>query len=244
MKFALCSSTVLLLFVTVHALTDEEISKFGNTGECLPAARSTDYESDLCGVITIMEIDNGDNLLIETNSIPDHDILRDYAYRDTYQGDLCMQIKPQEFSLTIPKNPVKMDEPTCVPSVAGVALNGVQLWGMFNPENLATAMPQYAELLAGVPDGVDAARGYFAEPMDVCGGHPGPNDTAVRPLIVVNLSLTSSFYSTIITKYHLMDVVGKLCASLKSFQVSRPEFLELLLMGFRSMDLLMKMALS
>jgi hypothetical protein len=169
----------LLLLLHVNALTDEEISMFGTSGQCLPAARSTDYVSDLCGVITIVEIDNGDNLLIESNSIPDHDILKDYSYRDTYQGDLCMQIKPQEFSLTIPKNPSKGDEPNCVPSVAGVALNGVQIWNPYNPENMATAMPQYADLLDGVPDGVDAGKGFMAEPMDICGGHPGPNDTAV-----------------------------------------------------------------
>jgi hypothetical protein len=173
----------LVFTSVVQSLTDEEISKFKNEGTCLPAVRSNDYQTDLCGVISITEIDDGENLLIETNSIPDHDILKDYNYRDTYQGDLCMQITPQEFSMTIPKNPFKNEEPSCVPSILGVALNGVQMWGMFSPENLATAMPQYAELLAGVPDGVDAAKGYFAEPMDVCSGHPGPNDTAVSSLV-------------------------------------------------------------
>eukprot|EP00475_Leptophrys_vorax_P028196 TRINITY_DN4069_c0_g1_i2.p1 TRINITY_DN4069_c0_g1~~TRINITY_DN4069_c0_g1_i2.p1 ORF type:complete len:359 (-),score=54.09 TRINITY_DN4069_c0_g1_i2:118-1050(-) len=134
---------------------------------------STDYHS-VCGAVNITEDDEG-HLLIWTNSIPDHDILKDYYYRDTYNG-FCLTIAPQDFTLTIPKTPSKNSESGCVPSLAGIAINGVELWNSYNQESLATALPQYAAVL-DVQQGVDAGKGYMAEPMDTCGGHPGPDGT-------------------------------------------------------------------
>jgi hypothetical protein len=69
--------------------------------------------------------------------------------------------------------PTKNDEPSCVTQTVGIALDGVQIWNQYAPENLADTK------LDNVPSdlaiGVDAGRGFFAEPMDPCSGHPGPN---------------------------------------------------------------------
>jgi hypothetical protein len=78
-----------------------------------------------------------------------------------------------ESSITVPLNPVKNSKPSCVPQTIGYALDGVQIWNQYAPENLAETK------LDNIPDGlaigVDAGRGFFAEPMDACSGHPGPN---------------------------------------------------------------------
>eukprot|EP00475_Leptophrys_vorax_P018776 TRINITY_DN2563_c0_g1_i1.p1 TRINITY_DN2563_c0_g1~~TRINITY_DN2563_c0_g1_i1.p1 ORF type:complete len:400 (-),score=75.96 TRINITY_DN2563_c0_g1_i1:35-1234(-) len=165
-----------LASLSVQALTNAEIAMFKTSGSCLPSSMSTGYKSNLCASINIT--DDGSNLTISTNSIPDHDILKDYKYRDIYRG-FCITISGQSFSMTVSKNPTKNANPTCVPSVAGIALNGVEIWNQYNPENLATsALTAYKSVLSGVPNGVDAGRGYMGEPMDVCGGHPGPMGTS------------------------------------------------------------------
>eukprot|EP00475_Leptophrys_vorax_P026245 TRINITY_DN3692_c0_g1_i4.p1 TRINITY_DN3692_c0_g1~~TRINITY_DN3692_c0_g1_i4.p1 ORF type:complete len:185 (+),score=40.00 TRINITY_DN3692_c0_g1_i4:28-582(+) len=171
---------VLALLVNppvVTALTGDEIAQFTTTGTCIPPAKSTNYE-EFCGYIFITEIDNGESLEISTNSIPDHDILKDYLYRDVYR-DYCLSISPQNFTFVIPKNPSKNSEPACIPSLSGVALNGVEIWNSYNQESLLTALPQYRALLENVQKGVDAGKGYMGEPMDICGGHPGPDGTSV-----------------------------------------------------------------
>ena len=75
---------------------------------------------------------------------------------------------------TVPKNPTKNANPTCVGQTMGIALDGVELWNQYAPENIAsTGLP-----LSSAADGVDAGKGMFAEPMDPCSGHPGPNGVA------------------------------------------------------------------
>jgi len=157
------------------ALTDDEISMFKTSGNCLPSCMSTGHQSDLCATVSITV--NGTDLIVESNSIPDHDILKDYLYRDIWRG-FCMTIAGQSFGMTVPKYPEKNSEASCVPSVAGIALNGVEIWNAYTPDNLAGSLPEYAEMLYGVPDGIDAGQGFMGEPMDICSGHPGPSDTS------------------------------------------------------------------
>ena len=63
--------------------------------------------------------------------------------------------------------------PTCVPQTIGVALDGVQIWNQYAPENLGET--KLDGIPSDTPIGVDAGKGFFAEPMDSCSGHPGPN---------------------------------------------------------------------
>jgi len=169
-------TNVALLATAALALTDAEIAMFKTTGSCLPSAQSTGYQSNLCGTVSITT--SGSNLVVASNSVPDHDILKDYKYRDIYRG-FCITITGQTFSMTVPKSPTMNSASSCLPSVAGVALNGVQIWNQYNPENMATtALTDWAAKLSGVPNGVDAGRGFMGEPMDVCGGHPGPLGSA------------------------------------------------------------------
>jgi hypothetical protein len=184
----LCTVLAVVFPILISALTDDEISQFQTSGQCLPAALSTSYQTDLCGHVSITETDDGESLVVQSNSIPDHEILKDYYYRDTVQGDFCLSFNDQEFSITIPKNPTKNSEPSCVPSTSGVALNGVHIWNPYNPESLLGALPQYADFLEDVADGVDAGRGFMGEPVDVCGGHPGPNGTAVSSSLLITFS--------------------------------------------------------
>jgi hypothetical protein len=101
---------VALLASTVFGLTDDEISKFKTSGKCLPSVMSTGYSSTLCGTVSITI--SGSNLVVASNSIPDHDILKDYKYRDVFRG-FCITIAVQSFSMTIPKTrtPIQLHEP-------------------------------------------------------------------------------------------------------------------------------------
>jgi hypothetical protein len=94
-----------------------------------------------------------------------------YYYRDIYR-DFCLPIISSTSSLTVPLNPIKKSTPTCVPQTIGIALDGVQIWNQYAPEDLSST--KLSDVPPGLQMGVDAGRGFFAEPMDACGGHPGP----------------------------------------------------------------------
>lgn len=185
---------------TVQGLTDAEIAAFGiGEATCINDDVSTGG-SELCGCVEVSS--DGNTISITSNSVPSHGKhLSGYQYRDIFRG-FCLEIVESGTSpfagaagddaasrgpppsgrrdlqttcsgstRTVPANPVKKDTPTCIGQMAGIALDGVQLWNQYAPENI-----QETQLdLTSDADGVDAGKGYFAEPMDACSGHPGPN---------------------------------------------------------------------
>jgi len=196
-----CLVSILLISTHVKGLTDAEIAAFG-VGEaaCINDVVSTG-NTQLCGCVDVSS--DGSTITITSNSVPSHgQHLTGYQYRDIFRG-FCLEIveagsgpggdtgdnRPsggngpppngrrslQETcsgsTYTVPVSPVKKDTPSCVGQTAGIALDGVQLWNQYAPENI-----QETGLgLTSEADGVDAGKGYFAEPMDACSGHPGPN---------------------------------------------------------------------
>jgi len=113
-------------------------------------------------------------LTLTSNSVPSNggqSSLSGFLYRDIFRN-FCLPIIPSVSSLTVPLNPTKNPSPSCVPQTVGYALDGVQIWNQYAPENLGETG------LSNIPDdlpiGVDAGQGLFAEPMDECSGHPGP----------------------------------------------------------------------
>ena len=73
-------------------------------------------------------------------------------------------------TFTVPTQPVKGDIPSCVGQIAGITLDGVELWNTWNPESVnSTGLG-----ITSPFEGVDVGMGYFHEPVDRCSGHPGP----------------------------------------------------------------------
>lgn len=164
-----CSLLALSLASAVKGLTDLEMAAFQvGEMECFSDSTSTGGK-ELCPYLDVSS--DGSTISITSNSVPSHGKhLKGYQYRDIFRG-FCLEIvEVSGQALKVPVNPVKQATPQCVGQTAGIALDGVQLWNQYAPEDITeTGLP-----VSSADIGVDAGKGMFAEPMDACSGHPGP----------------------------------------------------------------------